>query len=76
VLETVERLEDDLTDVATVHRPFAVTASVGEPIVVTVDGPRPAALTNDVRDRIETLFANCSTSDLALEPAEPTREFR
>jgi hypothetical protein len=56
VLETVERLEEDLTDVATVHRPIAVTVSVGEPIVVTASGPRPAALTNDVRDRIETLL--------------------
>src|SRR6516162_7291447 len=44
VLETVERLEEDLTDVATVHRPLAVTVSVGEPLAVTVDGPRPAAL--------------------------------
>ena len=28
VLETVERLEEDLTDVATVHRPLAVTIAV------------------------------------------------
>ena len=34
VLETVERLEEDLTDVATVHRPLAVTVHVGEPIEV------------------------------------------
>jgi 1-acyl-sn-glycerol-3-phosphate acyltransferase len=56
VLETVERLEEDLTDVATVHRPIAVTVSVGEPIVVAADGPRPAAVTNEVRDRIEALL--------------------
>jgi 1-acyl-sn-glycerol-3-phosphate acyltransferase len=56
ILETVERLEEDLTDVATVHRPLAVTVSVGEPLAVTAGGPRPAALTNDVRDRIETLL--------------------
>jgi 1-acyl-sn-glycerol-3-phosphate acyltransferase len=65
VLETVERLEEDLTDVATVHRPLAVTVYVGEPIAVTPGGPRPAALTNDVRDQIEKLLANRSVSDLA-----------
>jgi hypothetical protein len=76
VLETVERLEEDLTDVATVHRPLAVTVSVGEPLAVTVDGPTPAALTSDVRDRIETLLAIRSASDRTPEPAEPTRESR
>jgi 1-acyl-sn-glycerol-3-phosphate acyltransferase len=74
VLETVERLEEDLTDVATVHRPIAVTVSIGEPIVVTADGPRPAALTNDVRDRMETLLGVRSASDRAPAPAEPKLE--
>jgi hypothetical protein len=76
VLETVERLEEDLTDVATVHRPLAVTVSVGEPVAVARDGPRPAALTNDVRDRIETLLDIRSASDRAPEPAERAREYR
>jgi hypothetical protein len=76
VLETVERLEEDLTDVATVHRPIAATVSVGEPIVVTADGPRPSALTNDVRDRIETLLGVRSASVRASAPAEPTPENR
>jgi hypothetical protein len=76
VLETVERLEEDLTDVATVHRPLAVRVFVGEPLTVAPDGPRPAALTNDVRDRIEILLGIWPESDLALEPAEPEREFR
>jgi 1-acyl-sn-glycerol-3-phosphate acyltransferase len=74
VLETVERLEEDLTDVATVHRPIAVTVSVGEPIVLTADGTRPAALTNDLRDRIESLLGIRSPSDRAPTPAEPARE--
>jgi 1-acyl-sn-glycerol-3-phosphate acyltransferase len=56
VLETVERLEEDLTDVATVHRPLAVTVSVGPPLAVAADGPGPGALTNDLRDRLETLL--------------------
>ena len=34
ILETVERLEEDLTYVATVHRPLAVTIRVGEPVEV------------------------------------------
>ena len=41
MLETVERLEEDLTDVATVHRPLAVTIHVGEPI--EVERSRPCA---------------------------------
>src|SRR5262245_4509105 len=76
VLETVERLEEDLTDVATVHRPLAVTVSVGEPLAVTVDGPRPAVLTSEVRDRIETLLDIRCTGDRASAPAEPTPEYR
>jgi 1-acyl-sn-glycerol-3-phosphate acyltransferase len=76
VLETVERLEEDLTDVATVHRPLAVTVSIGEPLAVTPNGPRPAALTNDVRDRIETLLASRSARDLAPDTAEPAHGYR
>jgi hypothetical protein len=29
---------------------------VGEPIVVTADGPRPAAITSLVRDQMETML--------------------
>ena len=74
VLETVERLEEDLTDVATVHRPIAVTVTVGEPIPVSGDSPRPPALTNELRDRLESLLGIPSSSDHAAAPAEPTRE--
>ena len=35
ILETVERLEEDLTDVSQVHPPMKVVASVGEPIAVS-----------------------------------------
>jgi 1-acyl-sn-glycerol-3-phosphate acyltransferase len=35
LLETVERYEEDLTDVAQVHRPLRVVISVGPPIEVT-----------------------------------------
>jgi 1-acyl-sn-glycerol-3-phosphate acyltransferase len=56
VLETVERLEEDLTDLATVHRPLAVTVQVGQPIEVNAGGDSPAALMNEVRVRLETLL--------------------
>jgi 1-acyl-sn-glycerol-3-phosphate acyltransferase len=55
VLETVERLEEDLTDVATVHRPFTVTIHVGEPIEVTGE-QAPAALMKVARSRIAGLL--------------------
>jgi 1-acyl-sn-glycerol-3-phosphate acyltransferase len=76
VLETVERLEEDLTDVATVHQPLAVTISVGAPLAVAADGPGPAALTNDLRDRIETLLGIRFASESSPAPAEPTWECR
>ena len=56
VLETVERLEEDLTDVATVHRPLAVTIRVGEPIEVGAGDASPAALMKEVRTRLEALL--------------------
>jgi 1-acyl-sn-glycerol-3-phosphate acyltransferase len=55
ILETVERLEEDLTDLATIHRPLAVTIHVGEPIEVTGD-QAPAAMMNEVRGRIATML--------------------
>ena len=56
VLETVERLEEDLTDVATVHRPLAVTIRVGEPLEVGAGDQSPAALMKEVRTRLEALL--------------------
>jgi 1-acyl-sn-glycerol-3-phosphate acyltransferase len=76
VLETVERLEEDLTDVATIHRPLAVTVHVGEPIEVAIGGPRPAALMSDVRDRLETLLGNRHEGEPAPGPAAPAQEDR
>jgi 1-acyl-sn-glycerol-3-phosphate acyltransferase len=55
VLETVERLEEDLTDVATVHRPLTVTIHVGEPIDVTAE-QAPSALMKVARSRIATML--------------------
>lgn len=39
LLETVERFEEDLTDVATVHRPFEASVTIGEAIIVGVERP-------------------------------------
>ncbi len=55
-LETIERLEEDLTDVATVQRPLAVTVHVGQPIEVGTTDQAPAALMKEVRTRIETML--------------------
>ena len=71
VLETVERLEEDLTDVATVHRPLAVTIHVGEPIEVAASGQAPAALMNDVRDRLETMLGIRPEDQAAPGPVAP-----
>lgn len=76
VLETVERLEEDLTDVATLHRPLAVTISVGEPLAVADDGPRPAALTSDLRDQMERLLGIRPVSEGTHVPAEHARGYQ
>jgi 1-acyl-sn-glycerol-3-phosphate acyltransferase len=76
VLETVERLEEDLTDAATVHRPLAVTVHVGEPIDVTASGPGPAELMDEVRDRLETLLGIRPEAEPAPGPAAPAQEDR
>jgi 1-acyl-sn-glycerol-3-phosphate acyltransferase len=69
LLETVERLEEDLTDAATVHRPLAVTVHVGEPIEVTAGGPAAAELMNAVRGRLETLLGIRPAGEPAAAPA-------
>lgn len=43
ILETVERFEEDLTDVARVHSPMAAVVQVGEAIEVSPDRERGAA---------------------------------
>src|SRR5262249_62166649 len=40
ILETVERYEEDLTDVARVHRPMRVVVQVGEALEVSPKRPR------------------------------------
>jgi 1-acyl-sn-glycerol-3-phosphate acyltransferase len=79
VLETVERLEEDMTDVATVHRPLTATAAVGEPIEV-IGADAPAALMKEARSRIAGLLGIPSEgepeSDNQTAKARPGQEER
>lgn len=43
ILETVESLEEDVTDVATIHSPLKLYISIGEPIEVEAKRPRGEA---------------------------------
>jgi 1-acyl-sn-glycerol-3-phosphate acyltransferase len=73
VLETVERLEEDLTDVATVHRPIAVTVQVGEPIDVTASEQSSAALMAEVGSRLETMLGIRTAAPAEAGRQEPVR---
>lgn len=72
VLETVERLEEDLTDVATVHRPLAATVRVGDPVEVGADG-QPAELMKDVRARLESMLGIHAETDAAPAASREVR---
>ena len=64
LLETLERFEEDLTDVATIHRPMRVVIQIGEAIVVKperskhgIDDPLMIQLDHQLRAMISTLSA-------------------
>jgi 1-acyl-sn-glycerol-3-phosphate acyltransferase len=76
LLETVERLEEDLTDRATVHRPIAVTVHVGQPIEVIAGGPAPVELMIELRDRLESLLGIRPAGETVPAPAAPGQEER
>jgi 1-acyl-sn-glycerol-3-phosphate acyltransferase len=67
LLETVERLEEDMTDEATIHRPLAVTVRVGDPIEVS-GAEAPAALMKAVRSRLEALLGIGAGAAAATTP--------
>jgi 1-acyl-sn-glycerol-3-phosphate acyltransferase len=75
VLETVERLEEDLTDIATVHGPLAATIHVGQPIEVTA-GDEPAALMREVRSRLEIMLGINGQRETTPAPVLPGSEDR
>jgi hypothetical protein len=60
MLETVERIEEDLTDVSRIHRPMAVNVRIGEAIVVspkrergTADDPVMAAVESQLHQLLQ-----------------------
>lgn len=57
ILETVERLEEDLTDRATIHRPMRATVTVCEPVDLREGEANPADVMKEVRARIEETLA-------------------
>ena len=58
ILETVERYEEDLTDVATVHRPLYCQIEIGPAIEVTPDRPRGVdPIMTELRARLESMLA-------------------
>ncbi len=60
LLETVERMEEDLTDRARIHRPMRAVVDIGEAIEVTPDRTRGAdgdPLMGAIREQLETLLA-------------------
>jgi 1-acyl-sn-glycerol-3-phosphate acyltransferase len=58
ILETIERLEEDLTDKITVHGEIHATVTVGEAIEVTGERERGAAdpLLAQIREQLETML--------------------
>jgi 1-acyl-sn-glycerol-3-phosphate acyltransferase len=60
LLETVERFEEDLTDVARIHSPLRALVDIGEPIEVSPERVRGAdgdTLMVAVREQLETMLA-------------------
>lgn len=70
ILETVERYEEDLTDVVRAHYPLRAVITVGDPI--EVDAPRkrsrePDPVTTEIRQRMEVLM-EASKSERKIQP--------
>jgi 1-acyl-sn-glycerol-3-phosphate acyltransferase len=64
LLETVERYEEDLTDVARIHRPLRVLISVGPPIEVSPERERNRQedpLMQKLQDGLEELLCSSKT---------------
>lgn len=60
LLETVERFEEDLTDVARLHSPIRAVVDVGEAIEVSPERTRGGdgdPLMNAIREQLETMLA-------------------
>ncbi len=61
ILETLERFEEDLTDVEGRHPPLSVRVRVGPAIAVPAEkGASPDPLTGSLRDSLESMLADMS----------------
>jgi 1-acyl-sn-glycerol-3-phosphate acyltransferase len=70
ILETVERLEEDLTDRADVHGPLEVILRVGEAIPVSADrGPRGEEdpIMKSLRDSLQSMLDELSTESRTVD---------
>ncbi len=78
LLETVERFEEDLTDVSRVHRPMSVTVRIGTAITVspkrvrgTEEDPVMAELERQLHELLEIpLPSTAATNTAAQHPAD------
>lgn len=64
LLETVEKFEEDLTDVARIHAPMRAVVDVGEAIEVSPERTRGAdgdPLMATIREQLETMLATSLT---------------
>lgn len=62
ILESIERMEEDLTDVATVHRPLNCLIDVGPAMSVEPERPRGTdPLMGELRGRLEAMLAASAT---------------
>ena len=71
-LETVERFEEDMTDLARVHAPMRAVVEVGEAIEVSPErarGPEGDPLMATIREQIETMLARSARPARAAHPA-------
>jgi 1-acyl-sn-glycerol-3-phosphate acyltransferase len=65
ILETVERYEEDLTDVARVHRPLRVVIQVGEALEVSPERPRGGGdpLMKQLEERLEAMLTELAAAE-------------
>src|SRR5204862_1465356 len=77
LLETVERFEEDLTDVARVHGAMHAVVEVGESIAVSTNRPPKGTvdpLLGEVRQQLETMLAHLAAESVIYHdaPSEPS----
>lgn len=74
LLETVERFEEDLTDVARIHGPMRAIVEVGEPILVTPERTRSSEgdpLMIAIREQLEAMLTKSARPTASVPRAAP-----